>query len=63
LAGEYDLQIVAVKQGGLTAEYYENVWLFYAPVIRRVEPTVDHSWGLGKLTDVASDHVSVRWSG
>ena len=57
------MQIASVNRGGLTAEYYENVWLFYAPVIRRVESTVDHSWGLGKLTDSASDYVSIRWSG
>ena len=62
-SGDYELTVTAIEQGGLLAEYFENVWLFYAPVRRRVERSVDHSWGREKVTDTASDYVSVRWTG
>ena len=62
-SGDYELTITPIQQGGLLAEYFENVWLFYAPVKRLIEPSVDHSWGLEKITDTASDYISVRWTG
>ena len=62
-SGDYQLQIGSVQQGGLMAQYYENVWLFYAPAVQRVEHTLDHTWGLGKLTDASADYVSIRWTG
>ena len=39
-AGRYTLNVASVHQGGLVAEYFENIWLFYAPVVRRVEHVV-----------------------
>jgi len=62
-SGQCAMRIAAVRQGGLLAEYYENVWQFYAPVSRRIEAALDHDWGLAKITDAAVDYVSVRWTG
>ena len=64
-AGRYTLNVASVHQGGLVAEYFENIWLFYAPVVRRVEQTVDRQWQLATetITNSASQYVSVRWSG
>jgi len=62
-SGQCAMRIAAVRQGGLLAEYYENVWQFYAPVSRRIEAALDHDWGVAKITDAAVDYVSVRWTG
>jgi hypothetical protein len=62
-AGDYELIVNNVQRGGLTVEYYENIWLFHRPVLRGFEPGVDHSWGLHSVTKGAANYVSARWRG
>lgn len=49
--------------GGLTGQYYENVWFFYTPVKTTVDPQINMDWGTGLITATASNYVSVRWMG
>jgi hypothetical protein len=62
-SGNYEAGVKLAKSGGLTGQYFENVWFFYTPVKTTVTPTIKLDWGLGKVTDSAADYVSVRWQG
>ncbi|ALD20368.1 hypothetical protein AM218_02875 [Hymenobacter sp. DG25A] len=49
---------------GLTGSYYPNGTLAGAPVLRRVDASVDFNWGLGAPSkDLPTDYFSVRWEG
>ncbi len=61
---------VAKEGGGLKAEYFDNRNLAGEPVLTRVDPQVDFSWGSGDVPGVNSpdasipvDDFSARWSG
>lgn len=62
-SGNYEAGVKLAKSGGLTGQYFENVWFFYTPVKTTVNPTIDLDWGLGAVTDAGMDYVSVRWQG
>ncbi|RTQ46498.1 T9SS type A sorting domain-containing protein [Hymenobacter gummosus] len=49
---------------GLTASYYTNGTLAGAPVLRRVDPSIDFRWGMAApAPGVPEDNFSVRWEG
>jgi len=62
-SGAYGLSVILARGGGLSADYYENVWFFYTPVMTRVDAQVNFDWGEGSITPAAADYVSVRWAG
>ena len=62
-SGSFALSVTAARGGGLSAEYFENVWFFYTPVMTRVDAQVNFDWGEGSITPAAADYVSVRWGG
>jgi hypothetical protein len=53
----------ALRNLGLTAEYFSGT-NFERAIERRVEPLIDHFWGLDKpLARLPADLYSVRWTG
>jgi hypothetical protein len=62
-SGNYEAAVKLAKSGGLTGQYFENVWFFYTPVKTTVNPTINLQWGLGPVTDTGMDFVSIRWQG
>jgi PA14 domain/Domain of unknown function (DUF5060)/Protein of unknown function (DUF4038) len=49
---------------GLKGEYFANKTLTGAPVLTRIDPTVDFSWGLASpAAAVPADNFSARWTG
>jgi hypothetical protein len=62
-SGAYEVSVKLLREGGLVASYFENVWFFYTPVLVAVDPQINHDWGTGMLTPTATDYVSVRWQG
>ena len=51
-------------QHGLKAEYFNNMTLEGAPVLTRIDDTVNFDWGGGSpAPDVVSDRFSARWTG
>jgi hypothetical protein len=49
--------------GGLKGEYFDNED-FTKPVMTRIDPRVDFTWGLGSPhPSMGSDYFSVRWTG
>jgi hypothetical protein len=62
-SGAYGLSVTLARGGGLSADYFENVWFFYTPVMTRVDAQVNFDWGEGSITPTAADYVSVRWVG
>jgi hypothetical protein len=45
------------------ASYYDNVYLSGDPVLTRIEPSLNHNWGLGSPGDgVPRDYFSARWT-
>ncbi len=61
---------VAREGGGLKAEYFDNRDLAGEPVLTRVDPQVDFSWGSGDVpgenspdASIPVDEFSARWSG
>lgn len=59
----YDIDVALMKQGGLNAYYFDNVWLIDLPDISRVDSTINFQWGDGVITTYGKDYVSIRWSG
>jgi hypothetical protein len=62
-SGAYEVSVKLLREGGLTASYFENVWFFYTPALVAIDPQINHDWGTGLLTATATDYVSVRWEG
>jgi len=62
-SGAYEVSVKLLREGGLTASYFENVWFFYTPALVAIDPQINHDWGTGLLTATATDYVSVRWAG
>jgi alpha-tubulin suppressor-like RCC1 family protein/regulation of enolase protein 1 (concanavalin A-like superfamily) len=57
-----DFQFEA-KPGGLWAEYFNGI-AFNAPVLQRIDSTVDFSWSRGApAPQLPIDYFSVRWTG
>ncbi|MFI5098541.1 MAG: glycoside hydrolase family 3 C-terminal domain-containing protein [Candidatus Acidiferrales bacterium] len=50
-------------QHGLQAEYFDNIELRGAPVVRRADPAVDFVWGFGGVSPKLKTNYSVRWTG
>jgi PA14 domain/Domain of unknown function (DUF5060)/Protein of unknown function (DUF4038) len=49
---------------GLKGEYFANKTLTGAPVLTRIDPTVDFNWGSGSpAAAVPADNFSARWTG
>jgi hypothetical protein len=49
---------------GLKGEYFTNTTLDGSPVLTRIDPQVDFSWGEGSpASDIPTDPFSVRWTG
>ncbi len=51
------------KERGLQAEYFPNVNLEGAPVLRRTDEKVDFAWGDKGVTAQLPNNYSVRWTG
>jgi hypothetical protein len=47
---------------GVKAQYYKGVDLAGSPVLTRLEPSIDHSWGNAEVAAGLSDLVSARWT-
>eukprot|EP00960_Hanusia_phi_P071583 767583-Hanusia_phi.AAC.5 len=62
-SGAYSVNVDKLSVGGLRAEYFENVWLFYTPSDVVIEKQVSHEWGNGQALSVGPDFFSVRWTG
>lgn len=62
-SGSFALSVALARGGGLSADYFENVWFFYTPVMSRIDAQIDFDWGDGAITATAADYVSVRWMG
>jgi hypothetical protein len=62
-SGAYEISVMLLKEGGLTASYFENIWFFYTPVLTVVDPQINHNWGNGLITPTASEYISIRWEG
>jgi hypothetical protein len=63
LSGTYTISVSLARGGGLSADYFENIWFFYTPVSSQIDPQINFDWGEGAITPTASDYVSVRWQG
>lgn len=51
-------------QNGLNASYYNNTNLSGAPVLTRVDPNINFSWGTGSPgAGVNADNFSCKWTG
>jgi hypothetical protein len=51
-------------QSGLTGEYFPNTSLRGAPVVTRVDKTIDFDWNSGSPADsMPKENFSVRWTG
>ena len=48
---------------GLTAEYFDNTDLTGEPVMRRVDPSVNFTWGFNGVSPRLKQNYSVRWTG
>jgi beta-glucosidase len=48
---------------GLKAEYFDNTDLSGEPVMRRVDPSVNFSWGYNGVSPRLKQNYSVRWTG
>jgi hypothetical protein len=57
------MSVTLARGGGLSADYFENVWFFYTPVMTRVDAQINFDWGEGSITATAADYVCVRWTG
>ena len=62
-SGAYEVSVMLLQEGGLTAYYFENIWFFYTPVLTVVDPQINHNWGTGLITPTASEYISIRWLG
>jgi hypothetical protein len=47
---------------GVKAQYFNGIDLAGSPILTRVEPSIDHSWGNGEVAAGLSDLVSARWT-
>jgi chitodextrinase len=55
---------LAPAPAGFTAQYFNNVTLSGAPVVNRLEASIDYTWGSAAPTaGVTTDNFSVRWTG
>lgn len=59
------LQVYAYfLQNGLDAKYYTNRWFSGTPALERSDASINFNWGTNDIiTDVASDYVSIEWTG
>lgn len=48
---------------GLSAEYFDNTDLAGEPVMRRVDPSINFSWGFNGVSPRLKQNYSVRWTG
>jgi beta-glucosidase len=48
---------------GLTAEYFDSTDLTGEPVLRRVDPSINFSWGFNGVSPRLKKNYSVRWMG
>ena len=60
--GNYAMQIWYGYPGGLKGEYYTDA-NFGKRALWRIDETVNFTWGDGVLMPLASDYVTIRWSG
>ena len=55
--------VVLIRQGGLSAEFFNNAFLDGVPAMKRVENFLDYTWGEDLITMEAGDFVSIHWYG
>ena len=60
--GDYLLSISLATPFGLSAEYYNNRWLFDSPAVTRVDSSINFYWDTF-LTPTGKDYISARWTG
>jgi hypothetical protein len=56
-------RVTLLTEGGLTAEYYDNQWLYGAPTIKQIDSTISYAWSTGRVATLSSDFASIRWRG
>ena len=62
--GTYSLDVEGAVVGGLSAEYFNNRWLYGEPQVTRVDPVVDFAWTEDDIiTPTGKDYISGRWTG
>jgi hypothetical protein len=71
VSGTYDVHVRRATQGGLKAEYFNNMWLLGEPALTTIDNEIDFNWGTSTVQPLSnpesiilgSDYMSVRWSG
>ena len=64
VAGKYQLDVYQLIPGGLFAQYFNDALLDYNSLEKsKVDPVLNHTWGVGRVTSSSTDFVSVRWTG
>ena len=48
--------------GGVKAQYFSGIDVSGAPVVSRIEGTIDHAWASAEVIPGASDNLSARWT-
>jgi hypothetical protein len=59
----YSVVIESLFQGGLLGQYWENSYYLGLPMMVRLDPLLHFDWNTSAITELASDLVSVRWTG
>jgi len=70
-SGYYSVNVLRGMTSGLTAQYFNNMWLLGTPALSTVDPSVNFNWGASTIQPaqgsgsvvLGSDYMSVRWSG
>lgn len=61
--GAVTVSVELARKGGLTAEYFNNAFLYGVPALKQVDNFMNFTWGAGLVTPQASDFVSAHWYG
>ena len=61
--GTVTISVLLMRQGGLSAEYFNNAFLDGVPAMQRVDNFLDYDWGDNLITQEAGDFVSIHWYG
>lgn len=59
--GKVTGSVFLMNNGGLYAEYFNNVFMDGVPEVKRVDPTINFDWKHNLITPEGADFVSIRW--
>jgi hypothetical protein len=61
--GWITLNIYQLINGGLRAQYFDNVWFLSQPVITNISEAISFDWGENLITPLNNNFISIRWTG